>query len=60
MDAGFQELPIRWVHSVRSGELPLTYRDPFDRLLVAQAMVERVPILTADPLMGKYAVETVW
>ena len=36
------------------------HRDPFDRLLVAQAQVEGIPIVTADPAIAQYDVETIW
>ena len=39
-------------------DLPLHHRDPFDRLLVAQAQVESLPILTADPQLARYDIET--
>jgi PIN domain nuclease of toxin-antitoxin system len=40
--------------------LPAFHRDPFDRMLVAQGQVERLPIVTHDPQVRKYAVETIW
>jgi PIN domain nuclease of toxin-antitoxin system len=45
-------------HCARVAELPLHHRDPFDRMLVAQAQIEQVPILTADPKLAKYDIET--
>lgn len=39
--------------------LPMHHRDPFDRLLVAQAMIERVPALTEDPVFGRYDIEVI-
>lgn len=53
-------LPISLEHALRAGELPPHHRDPFDRLLVAQAQIERVPILTADPHFAPYDVEVIW
>ena len=53
-------LPVTLSHSVGVAELPNYHRDPFDRLLVAQAIVENLAILTADPLVARYPVETVW
>jgi PIN domain nuclease of toxin-antitoxin system len=42
-------LPIELAHVLAAASLPLHHRDPFDRLLIAQATVEGIPILTADP-----------
>ena len=54
-----QALPVTYLHAVAVSELPDHHRDPFDRLLVAQAQVEGVPIITADPAIAKYDVEVV-
>jgi PIN domain nuclease of toxin-antitoxin system len=53
-------LEIRMDHVLRVASLPPIHNDPFDRLLIAQAMVEGVPILTADPQIARYDVETIW
>jgi PIN domain nuclease of toxin-antitoxin system len=53
-------LPISDSHVLWTAGLPELHRDPYDRLLVAQAQIERIPILTSDPLIRKYAVETIW
>jgi PIN domain nuclease of toxin-antitoxin system len=53
-------LPISDSHVLWTAGLPDLHRDPFDRLLVAQAQIERIPIVTSDPLIRKYAVETIW
>lgn len=53
-------LPICSDHVAALHGLPYHHRDPFDRMLVAQAMVERMAIVTADTEIPKYAVETVW
>ena len=52
-------LPIRHGHALRVAELPPHHRDPFDRLLVAQAQLENLPILTADPQFELYEVEVI-
>jgi PIN domain nuclease of toxin-antitoxin system len=57
---GFDLLSIDFPHVVRAGELPRLHGDPFDRMLVAQAQVEGLPILTADPAISRYDVETIW
>lgn len=57
---GFGSLSIELSHALRAGTLPRIHGDPFDRLLVAQAQIEDLPILTADPAIGRYDVETIW
>lgn len=54
------ELPITLEHAVRGGLLPLHHRDPFDRLLVAQAQSLKLPILSADAALDDYDVRRVW
>ncbi len=56
----FKTLPISGEHALRVASLPPIHRDPFDRLLVAQALVEDIPIVTSDPAIGRYDVETIW
>lgn len=55
--AGIRILPITAEHADRVGSLPPIHRDPFDRLLVAQAQEEGLPIVSADPLLAAYGVE---
>ena len=57
---GWQELPVSLDHAVRAGLLPLHHRDPFDRLLVAQAQALNLPILSADRGLDEYDVRRVW
>lgn len=52
-------LPVTHAHALQVARLPLLHRDPFDRLLVAQAQVERIPIMTADAKVARYPVETI-
>ncbi|MGA7712134.1 MAG: type II toxin-antitoxin system VapC family toxin [Rhizomicrobium sp.] len=52
---GFAELPIRAAAAARVAELPPLHRNPFDRLLIAQAMVEPAHFYTADALLKKYS-----
>lgn len=54
LDNGYSELPIFSEHAVAIEGLPPIHKDPFDRILVAQAMVEGITLLTADPLMAEY------
>ena len=56
----FGSLSIDLAHALRAGSLPAIHRDPFDRMLVAQAQIEGLPILTADPAISRYEVETIW
>jgi len=53
-------LPITQVHAVHSAELPLHHRDPFDRVLVAQARLEGIPLMSNDEVFKAYDVEVVW
>jgi len=57
---GFELLPIRLAHTQRLIGLPFHHKDPFDRLLIAQAMVEKLPIVTVDGHFAKYPIEIVW
>jgi len=57
---GLIELPISVEHSLRVADLPHIHGDPFDRLLVAQAQVEGLPILTSHPQIRRYDVEVIW
>lgn len=59
-DYGFLELPVLIRHADRVRTLPSHHRDPFDRLLVAQALAEDLVIVSADPLLRKYAAPVVW
>jgi PIN domain nuclease of toxin-antitoxin system len=53
---GFVELPITMEHSEAAASLPLHHKDPFDRMLVAQAMVEGLTVVTADDVLRRYGV----
>ena len=53
-------LPIQIVHALHVAELPSHHRDPFDRLLIAQAQVEKLTIVTADPKFAAYDVKILW
>jgi len=56
---GAVALAIEHDHALAVASLPPVHRDPFDRLLVAQAQIEGVPILTADPVFDRYDVDVV-
>ena len=57
---GIHSLSISQGHTLKVYELPEHHRDPFDRLLIAQGIVEQMTILTADRAFGKYDVEILW
>ncbi len=54
---GFEPLAISWDHAERAGALPPHHRDPFDRMLVAQAQAERLTVVTRDPVFDAYEVD---
>jgi PIN domain nuclease of toxin-antitoxin system len=60
LQQGIHTLSILQGHALRVYDLPLHHRDPFDRLLIAQAMIENMTILTADHVFEKYSVEVLW
>jgi PIN domain nuclease of toxin-antitoxin system len=51
---------IGFPHLLAVSELPLHHRDPFDRMLIAQSLVDDIPILSADPALDRYGVERIW
>jgi len=57
-DSGFRHLNITAEHAIVAGRLPLIHRDPFDRMLIAQAQVEHLTLVTRDAEIPKYDVET--
>jgi PIN domain nuclease of toxin-antitoxin system len=54
LDNGYSELPIASQHVVGINDLPVIHKDPFDRLLIVQAMVEGITLLTSDEQVAKY------
>jgi PIN domain nuclease of toxin-antitoxin system len=57
---GFQALAIDLRHTARVASLPSHHRDPFDRLLVAQALEDDLSVLTANPVFARYGVKRIW
>ena len=55
-----ETMPIVAAHVLDTLTLPKHHVDPFDRLLVSQSRVERIPLITADPAIRKYPIETIW
>ena len=54
LDDGYEELPVLGQHAVEVDSLPPIHKDPFDRILIAQAKVEGTILLTADPVIAQY------
>lgn len=59
LETGFRELPISAVHAAAVRHLPPHHRDPFDRLLIAQAQIEPLLVMTDDPLISLYPVHRI-
>ncbi len=57
---GFQILPVELSHALYLENLPLHHKDPFDRLLISQAIVENMTLVTADAEFTKYQVNLLW
>lgn len=57
---GFTLLPISHRHGLRAGIFQAAHRDPFDRMLAAQAEIESVPLLTLDPAFKQFDIVTIW
>ncbi len=57
---GAEELAIRSSHALLAGELRQAHRDPFDRMLAAQAVLESLPLVTADPVFAQFPVSVLW
>lgn len=53
-------LPIRPSHAITAGKLDMTHRDPFDRLLIAQSLVERIPLVSNEAVFDTFGVERIW
>jgi PIN domain nuclease of toxin-antitoxin system len=56
---GFSKLAITLGHGQHAGSLPEIHRDPFDRMLVAQAQLENLELISADPIFAKYSVRLI-
>lgn len=59
LELGIRPLALEWEHARVAGDLPLLHRDPFDRMLVAQAVVEQLTIVTRDASVQRYDVPTI-
>jgi PIN domain nuclease of toxin-antitoxin system len=58
--AGLTELPMTVAHAQRAGAFPNTHRDPFDRMLAAQSLLENVPIIGRDQALADFGVQLLW
>jgi PIN domain nuclease of toxin-antitoxin system len=59
VDEGFEELSLNFDHAAMLRDLPWHHRDPFDRMLIAQALVEGLPVATMDPHFASYGINVV-
>jgi PIN domain nuclease of toxin-antitoxin system len=57
-ESGFTPLPITFFHGEQAGALPVHHKDPFDRMLIAQAQAEGLLIVTRDPWIPRYGIKT--
>jgi PIN domain nuclease of toxin-antitoxin system len=57
---GFEILPITFEHTLKVAELDFIHGDPFDRILIAQGIVDHLAIISQDGNIGKYPVEVLW
>jgi PIN domain nuclease of toxin-antitoxin system len=53
-------LPVKLDHVLRTEKMPVLHRDPFDRILIAQSLEEKFPLVTADPIFERYDVQVIW
>ena len=58
--ARFRELPVTIAHALAAGRLPGPHKDPFDRMLIAQALGERLSVVTVDPVFASYGATVIW
>ena len=57
---GFAVLSVEFPHLTRLAGLPRLHRDPFDRMMIAQALTEGIPIATGDPAFAAYGAQVIW
>ena len=60
VEQGIRSLPINQDHGLKVYDLPLHHSDPFDRIIIAQAIVEEMVVLTSDRVFEKYPIDVVW
>jgi PIN domain nuclease of toxin-antitoxin system len=59
-DAGFLQRLVRFADCARLASLPTIHRDPFDRMLVSQALQDGIPLVTQDEMIARYPLQTIW
>jgi PIN domain nuclease of toxin-antitoxin system len=59
-EQGFQELPVTVDHGLRAGALPGPHKDPFDRMLVAQAQAENLALISNETAFDSYGIVRIW
>ena len=57
---GAEELPLSVRHALAAGSFSSPHRDPFDRILAAQALIEGLPLVSRDPAFAEFPVDTIW
>jgi PIN domain nuclease of toxin-antitoxin system len=57
---GFEIFAIKFDHIAKVSHLPFYHRDPFDRLLIAQSLVEQIPVISVDSVFDTYSVQRLW
>ena len=57
---GMKILPVKVSHAATFSQLPLHHKDPFDRMIIAQAITEQIPVISVDPLFECYPVTRLW
>ena len=57
---GYDILPLELSHVFQLAQLPLFHKDPFDRIMIAQAIIENIPIISIDPYFQSYPVTVIW
>ena len=60
VESGFRMLSVDWTHAAAVEKLPFHHRDPFDRLLVAQALGENLALVTGDVIFRAYGTKVIW
>ena len=59
-ELGARELELTGIHAVTAARLPTPHRDPFDRLLAAQSLIEDIPVVTPDQAIADFGAATIW
>jgi PIN domain nuclease of toxin-antitoxin system len=60
LQSGFESLPVSAEHGIRAGLLPGPHQDPFDRMLIAQAEIEKLSLVSNEKIFDQYGVRRVW